>query len=102
MVCNYGSCMFARYQLSGDNAKSRFDAKMAAGIYYSRPWIVEKTIAYIMESKGSVAAFVNKESLDTYPKYWCAVEAPWVSEFPLMLSMAFAKESPYYPFLHYK
>ncbi|TRY78917.1 hypothetical protein TCAL_10582 [Tigriopus californicus] len=49
-----------------------------------------------------LAVFYNIESFADYKMYQCQIEAPWVTLYPGLLSVAFPKDSEYFPFIQYQ
>ncbi|XP_059096595.1 glutamate receptor ionotropic, kainate glr-3-like [Tigriopus californicus] len=54
----------------------------------------------LMQSKKR-ALFYLLETVYTYPEYNCQISAPWISNYPNFLSMAFPKSSPYKEFFQF-
>ena len=48
------------------------------------------------------AFFSTKESITTFQEFRCRVIPAWITKYPGLLSMAFAKKSPYKRFFQYK
>ena len=55
-----------------------------------------------LNDEDATAIFYSKEGLLYHEEFRCDILGPWETEYPGFLTMAFPKNSSYFPFFHYQ